>query len=183
MSASAYFTGDNKNDNVEAGNYARELRKFVSLPGGPTVLVTCHPVKNAEQSNLIPRRGGGAFLNEVDGNLACVHTRGTRLVEVTTHGKFRGPEFAPFSFKLVSATSDRLKDSKGRPVWTAFAAPVTDAEQAEMEKADYGNRNHLLYVMKSDPGLSMAKLAEKLCWRNSKGELKAGAADAEAAAR
>ena len=36
------------------------------------------------------------------------------MVEVTTHGKFRGPDFAPFSFELVAGQSEKLVDSKGR---------------------------------------------------------------------
>jgi hypothetical protein len=52
------------------GTYARQLRRFTTMPGGPTVLVNCHPVKNASSDNLLPR-GGGAFLAEVDGNLTC----------------------------------------------------------------------------------------------------------------
>ena len=78
------------------------LRSFVDLPGGPTILVTCHPTKKPNMDNLLPR-GGGAFLAEVDGNLVCIKDAGTMVVEVTTHGKFRGPDFAPFSFKLVAA--------------------------------------------------------------------------------
>jgi hypothetical protein len=106
--AAAFFTGEDENVNTAFGNFARELRKFVSLSGGPTVLVTCHPIKNWDPSNLIPR-GGSAFLNEVDGNLACVNTRGTNLVEITTHGKFRGPVLTTFAFRLVGATSERIK--------------------------------------------------------------------------
>jgi hypothetical protein len=38
------------------------------MPGGPCVLVACHPPKNAGDDNLLPR-GGGAFIAEMDGNL------------------------------------------------------------------------------------------------------------------
>ena len=44
------------------------------MPGEPCVIVACHPVKNASDDNLIPR-GGGAFLNEVDGNLTATRWR------------------------------------------------------------------------------------------------------------
>ena len=69
--SAAFFEGDEENNNVQLGNHARMLRTFVDLPGGPTVLVTSHPVKNPDMENLVPR-GGGAFVNEVDGNLVCV---------------------------------------------------------------------------------------------------------------
>jgi hypothetical protein len=74
--------------------------------------VTCHPTKTPDMTNLLPR-GGGAFLAEVDGNLVCVLARSSMVVEVTTHGKFRGPEFTPFTFKLKQGTSAKLVDRKG----------------------------------------------------------------------
>ena len=45
----AYFEGDEENDNVQAGDYARMQRSLVetSSSGGPTILALCHPVKNA----------------------------------------------------------------------------------------------------------------------------------------
>ena len=110
--SAAYFRGDDENSNVQLGNHARMLRTFVDLPGGPTVIVTCHPTKNPDTSNLVPR-GGGAFLNEVDGNLACLKEPDTMMVEVTTHGKFRGPEFIPFSFGLKPGTSGKLVEFQG----------------------------------------------------------------------
>ena len=52
--SAAYFEGDDENHNVQAGAHARQLRSLVNLPGGPCVLVLCHPVKNASAENLIP---------------------------------------------------------------------------------------------------------------------------------
>jgi hypothetical protein len=43
-------------------------RGFTECEGHPAVVVLSHPIKNASRSNLLPR-GGGAFLNELDGNL------------------------------------------------------------------------------------------------------------------
>src|ERR1700751_3158509 len=71
--SAAYFNGDDENNNVQAGNHARMLRTLVQLPGGPTVLIPAHPIKAANIENLLPR-GGGAFLNEMDGNLVCIKT-------------------------------------------------------------------------------------------------------------
>ena len=71
--AAAYFEGDDENSNTQFGDYARRtLRPLITMPGEPCVIVACHPVKNATDDNLIPR-GGGAFLNEVDGNLTAAH--------------------------------------------------------------------------------------------------------------
>ena len=60
--------------------------------------------------NLVPR-GGGAYLNEVDGNLTAQNT--SHVVELPTQGKFRGADFAPIMFQLKTVTHDRLKDTKG----------------------------------------------------------------------
>ena len=66
--SAAYFEGDNKNDNKQQGDHARRFRSLTTMPGGPCVLVACHPPKNAGDDNLLPR-GGGAFIAEMDGNL------------------------------------------------------------------------------------------------------------------
>ena len=68
--SAAYFEGDEPNNNAQQGVHAARLRTLIDLPGGPCVLALCHPIKNADRDNLIPY-GGGAFLNEVDGNLTC----------------------------------------------------------------------------------------------------------------
>ena len=69
--SAAYFEGDDENSNVQLGGHASGLREL-SLPGGPTTIINCHPTKNATDDNLVPR-GGGAFLAEVDGNLVCTN--------------------------------------------------------------------------------------------------------------
>ena len=66
--SAAYFEGDNENDNKQQGDHARRFRSLTTMPGGPCVLVACHPPKNAGDDNLLPR-GGGAFIAEMDGNL------------------------------------------------------------------------------------------------------------------
>ena len=45
----AYFEGDDENNNVQAGRYARMQRGLVNLPGGPTVFSSMPP----------GQRGGG----------------------------------------------------------------------------------------------------------------------------
>ena len=66
--ASSFFPGDDENSNVQAGTYARTLRALNECDGNPAIMALCHPTKGASRSNLLPR-GGGAFLNELDGNL------------------------------------------------------------------------------------------------------------------
>jgi DNA-binding PadR family transcriptional regulator len=167
--SAAYYTGNDENDNVALGNHARMLRTFVNLPGGPTILVTCHPTKTPNMENLLPR-GGGAFLAEVDGNLVCLKQFDSMVVEITWHGKFRGPDFKSFSFKLVPGQSDKLIDTKGRNVWTITAHPISDAEQEQIEEAGSRNQDELLRTMLDFPGLSVTELTDKLSWTTVSGE-------------
>jgi DNA polymerase I-like protein with 3'-5' exonuclease and polymerase domains len=161
--SASYYSGDDENDNVALGNHARMLRSFIGLPGGPTILVTCHPTKTPNMDNLLPR-GGGAFLAEVDGNLVCIMERATMVVEVTTHGKFRGPDFAPFSFKLIAGKSQKLVDTKGREIWSVFAQPVSNAEIEVIEQQGCSDQDTLLRAMLERPGDSLIDFANRLSW-------------------
>ncbi|WP_143062840.1 helix-turn-helix domain-containing protein [Bradyrhizobium sp. OK095] len=156
--AAAYFEGDNDNDNVQAGNHARMLRSLVGLPGEPCVLVLCHPTKNAKTIDEMVPRGGGAFLNEVDGNLAAASSGGT--IAVQTVGKFRGPELSPIHFGLhVVRNHPRLVDEDGRPMPTVVAHLVNEAgmeaRAAESETADIA----LVRYVDNNPGVALEKIA------------------------
>ena len=164
----AYFQGDDENSNKQLGDHARLMRTFTELAGGPSVLVTCHPTKNPDMSNLVPR-GGGAFLAEVDGNLVAIKQPGSMVVELNTHGKYRGPEFSPISFKIVPGTSDKLVDTKGRPIWTVTATPITETERDGIDNSTRAKYDDLLIMMKNRPGLSLAGYADALNWRYANG--------------
>jgi hypothetical protein len=110
-------------------------------------------------SNLLPR-GGGAFLNEMDGNLVCLKEPGSPVVTLDTHGKFRGPEFEPFSFKLTAGTSEKLKDTKGRLVSTVTAEPISHEDKSALEDTGRDRQDELLRIMKTQVGLSLSELAE-----------------------
>jgi hypothetical protein len=159
--SAAYFEGDDENGNVEMGKHARFLRELVTLPGEPCVLVACHPVKNAGPDNLLPR-GGGAFLNEMDGNLTCAKTE--TVVKVHTQGKFRGPEWAPLHFQLHTATAEALKDSKGRPIPTVVAMPISEAEQQIAEARSRSDEDEVLMLMSDGRVRSLADIATDLHW-------------------
>jgi len=159
--SAAYFEGDAENDNVQLGKHARLMRGLVELPGEPTVLVPCHPVKNAGADNLLPR-GGGAFLAEVDGNLTC--WRNDSVVTLHWQGKFRGPDFAPVTFALASGTTDALKDSKGKSIPTVYAKPMSDKERSEAEAKTRSDEDALLIAISENDRASMAQLATALRW-------------------
>jgi hypothetical protein len=160
--AAAYFRGEDENS-VQWGHYARALRKFTKLPGAPTVIVSCHPIKNYDKENLLPR-GAGNFLNEVDGNLVCLKDPDSDVVTITWHGKFRGPEFDPFSFRIKPGTTEKLKDTRGRLIWTVTAEAISEAEKAQMEQASHNEQNELMGAMSANEGKSLAELAEILGW-------------------
>src|SRR5205823_1903379 len=88
----------------------------------------------------------------------------TRIAEVTTHGKFRGPEFAPFSFKLVAGKSEKLIDKKGRLIWSVFARPISDVEMENIKNVGHSDENDVLRALLNQPGLSLTGMAEHLHW-------------------
>jgi hypothetical protein len=163
--SAAYFEGDDENNNVEMGTHASRLRQL-GIPGGPTTIINCHPTKNADDENLLPR-GGGAFLAEMDGNLTAVKKAAT--VKMHTQGKFRGPEFEPISFILKSVSIERLRDSKGRPGWTVYAKFLSDEAGEAMAKAARRDEDALLANIADHGHGSIAELARRMGWLTNKG--------------
>jgi hypothetical protein len=165
--SAAYFEGDDENSNTQAGAHARRLRALTGLPGHPCVLAACHPVKNAADDNLVPR-GGGAYLNEVDGNLTAAND--TSSVEVYWQGKMRGPDFSPFAFVLRAVTHERLKDSKGRLIPTVIAQSLSEVGQEELANVARTNENRLLRELAKDARASDSELAARLGWFMKNGD-------------
>lgn len=160
--AAAYFEGDDENSNTQAVDHARRIRSLTTLPGGPTVLVLCHPTKRAGDDDLIPR-GGGAFLNEVDGNIAL--RKLDSLVTATALGKFRGPEFPPLTFELDTVRDHpKLRDTRGRPIPTVIARPVGADGQARIERRGREDEDAVLRTLCDRPGLSPTDIARALDW-------------------
>jgi hypothetical protein len=163
----AYFLGTDENSNVEMGRYARLLRDLALLPHRPTVLAASHPVKNATADSLLPR-GGGAFLNELDGNL----TLAKRGDASSLHwlGKHRGPDFAPLLFDMRQVTAPGLVDSRGRAIPTVLASPVGEEEVAQ--RADAGNRDddEILLAIRANGNRSLSDFAADLGWHSEDGK-------------
>jgi hypothetical protein len=166
--SAAYFLGDDEISNTQMGAHARMLRALTTLPGGPCVVVLCHPIKHVtDPSQLLPR-GGGAFLNEMDGNLTAWRHDET-LVELH-HNKFRGPGFEPITFKLEKITTPKLVDSKGRELPTVQAVAISEREEAEQEAGAEREEDELLAALSSDPDRSIADLARACGWLLAGGE-------------
>jgi hypothetical protein len=164
--SAAYFQGDEENSNTQLGQHARDIRDLTTLPGGPCVIVACHPVKNPSKETLLPR-GGGAFTAEVDGNLT-LWSEDKVTTELNWAGKFRGPSFEPMSFRMEPKTVDSVVDSKGRLMPSVIAIPITDEmAQQELAKA-IRDEEAVLVSMLNDPSLSMAQIATELGWLSAK---------------
>jgi hypothetical protein len=167
--SAAYFLGNDEISNTQMGNHARMLRKLTTLPGGPCVLILCHPIKHAsEPSQLLPR-GGGAFLAEVDGNLT-LWKHNEAQVELSHTDKFRGPGFEPISFRLEKITCDALVDTKGRRIPTVRAVPMSESDSERAAHAARADEDRLLHELTIDPNRSIAQLANACGWKLHNGD-------------
>ncbi|QIG92087.1 AAA family ATPase [Bradyrhizobium sp. 6(2017)] len=170
--AAAFFEGDNDNDNVQAGNHARALRSLRHLPGNPTVLVLCHPTKNAKDINEMVPRGGGAFLNEVDGNIGAVKNADGAVV-ASSVGKFRGPEFPALHFALKTITDHpRLLNSKGRHMPTVICELISYGEVARREEKAVSDDIKVLRFIDANPGKSLTDIATGTGWNGAPATIK-----------
>jgi hypothetical protein len=165
--AAAYFEGDDENSNTQAVAHARRLRALTELPGGPCVLILCHPTKRAADDDLIPR-GGGAFLAEVDGNIAL--QKRESLILASSLGKFRGRDFAPLSFELKTVQHPVLKDARGRSIPTVVARHLREVDKQCISADTLSRENQLLAAVQARPGASLRELAELLGWRFKTGQ-------------
>ncbi len=164
-SSAVYFEGDDENDNVMQGNHARMFRSLTKLAGGPCVLVICHPVKNAANDidTYVPR-GGGAFLNEMDGNLICMSGDDEKTAILWWRVKLRGPGFEQVPFEIRTVYAEQVRTAKGKQIPSVIAVPITEREQSERNKKATKEQDDLLIAMLEKPKASLAELANELGW-------------------
>jgi len=163
-----FFEGKDENENKQLGDHARMLRSLVdTIPGGPCVVANCHPTKNAQPDQLIPR-GGGAFLAETDGNLTAAKADST--VELHWQGKFRGPDFAPMYFLIRTVTHHDLKDSDGRLIPTVIAEHISEQAKEEIAAAAQQDEDAVLALISNNAAASQASIATALGWKLYNGE-------------
>jgi hypothetical protein len=161
--ASSFFPGDDENSNVQAGTYARTLRGFTEeCAGQPAVVALCHPVKNASRSSLLPR-GGGAFLNELDGNLTLWSESRGEVTELHWQGKIRGPDFSPFGYRMRPVATG-LVDEKHRDEMTITAEPMSEEAVADHAKQSLANEDVVLKSLRDHPGRSYSQIAREAGW-------------------
>lgn len=162
--AASYFPGDDENNNVQAGNYGRTLRSLTQCPGNPAVIALSHPVKNALQDSLLPR-GGGAFLNELDGNLTLWASQPGENATLHWQGKIRGPDFDPLPYRLKTIDTG-YRDNFNHPVLTILAHPIDDFEARQTTEQAIANEDAVLQTLANHPKASLAEIAQILSWTN-----------------
>ena len=162
--SAAYFLGQDENANPQMGAHARMLRSLTLLPGGPCVVVLCHPIKyTSEPSQLLPR-GGGAFLAEMDGNLTAWKHDDT-LIDLH-HNKIRGPGFEPMTFKLEPIRTSDLTDAKGRILPTVRAVAISQSDEDKQAIKTRNDEDRVLAVLlkHGDSVPSINELATQCGW-------------------
>ena len=99
--ASSFSPGDDENSNVQAGNYARTLRTFTEECAGKPCCGGVVPSRQERKpAQPVAPRGGGAFLNELDGNLTLWSEALGEVTELHWQGKIRGPDFSALGYRL-----------------------------------------------------------------------------------
>jgi hypothetical protein len=169
--SAAYFPGNDEVSNTQMGAYARMLRSLTLLPGGPTVLVLCHPIKYVQEPSQLLPRGGGAYLAEMDGNLTLWRTA-EDVVELY-YNKMRGPGFQPITFRLEQIKADALVDTSGRQIGTVQAVYITAQEEEQRLSEDEIENRRVLAAMLKTPGSeggSFRVWAEAIGWFSNDGE-------------
>lgn len=165
--SAAYFLGDDEINNTQMGAHARLLRSLTDLFGGPCVLVLCHPIKHATEPEQLLPRGGGAFLNEMDGNLTLFKVD-EDTVELS-YTKMRGPGFQPIRFEIETVRTTRVLDAEGRVMPTVRARALTRTEEEQQDMAYTADREALLVAMLKNRDASYAALADFLQWQTDSG--------------
>jgi hypothetical protein len=163
-----FFEGKEENENKQLGDHARLLRSLIgAIPGRPCIVAACHPIKNAGPDDLLPL-GGGAFLNETDGNLTCWKT--DSAVELHWQGKFRGPDFAPMNFLIKTVTHQDLKDRDGRLIPTVIAEHISEQAKEDIAAAARQNEIDVLKLINQNPSLTLSTIATSMGWKLHSGE-------------
>lgn len=131
-------------NNTQQGDYARALRRFCSLPGRPVTLPLCHPNKHPHNASECLPRGGGAFLNELDGNITL--WPGDDVVEVA-FTKLRQLSWQPFQFRFTPIEATKTKDAKDNLLRSVSVEFIDDAERERVSHLRTTNIEKVLSAM------------------------------------
>nr|WP_160330104.1 AAA family ATPase [Rhizobium altiplani] len=156
-SLQALFPGDDENSNMQMLDFACCFRDLIAdHPNRPATLILAHPVKHASKDNLLPR-GGGALLNELDGNLTVWADGG--MANLHWQGKLRGIPFDPMKFELVVIKPEGLENADGDQMAMTIAKPLTEGREAEIHQQQNREEIATLEALVATPSISMRALA------------------------
>jgi DNA-binding PadR family transcriptional regulator len=116
---------------------------------------------------MLPR-GGGAFVNEMDGNLACI--KKDDLTVISQHGKYRDVYFHPITFLRSVKQSERLKTASGDMVWSVICHVATPQEEANHEFEMGTQDRQVLEVLAGNSTMTQRAIADRLFWILGNGE-------------
>jgi hypothetical protein len=131
-------------NNTEQGDYARALRRFCTLPGRPVTVALCHPNKHPHNATECLPRGGGAFLNELDGNVTLWSTE--EVVEVAWT-KLRQLPWQPFQFRFTPIEATETRDAKDKLLRSVTVEFIDDAERERVGHLRTTNIEKVLCAM------------------------------------
>ena len=114
---------------------------------------------------MLPR-GGGAFVNEMDGNLACI--KKDDLTVISQHGKYRDVYFHPITFLRSVKQSEGLKTASGEMVWSVVCHVATPQEEAKHEFEMETQDRQVLEILADHPAMTQREIAAGLLWLNNK---------------
>jgi hypothetical protein len=127
--------------------------------------VPAHPAKHARRDALLPR-GGSAFLNEIDGNLAV--WRNEAITTLHWQGKLRGPAFEPLRLEMVRTEPAGLCDEDGRQMPCTVVRPLPIHREEQIMCENVGRENRALEAVRDNPGISLAALGDSVgCSKSS----------------
>jgi hypothetical protein len=152
-----------ENNAAHMYKHALRLRSLGRTPGRPTVLVLCHPTKKPNGPEDLLPRGGGSFLNEMDGNLTLWDI-GNHVSELHWCAKFRGPGFECIAFRMDEKRLPSICDSKGRVLPTVVARHIPQEEIERMVEGFALADITLLGAMLAQPNGSLTIWARACNW-------------------
>jgi len=160
---SAYFGREDENSNTQTHEAISIMQRF-TLPewGSPTVIVNCHPSKEAKRDNMKPR-GGGAIFGRVDCNMSLWNDGG--MIEVH-YNKIRGIPWEPVTAEL---STQQVGFSDGSTTEVSVAE-IVGMEQAHQIRMLASNEDAaLLEVIRARPDQSMSEWARAMGWLTPNG--------------
>lgn len=141
----SHYCGDDFNDNAQMMAMAKAYQSMSETMAG-AVLILTHPNRAVNnQADLVPA-GGGAFLNQLDGNYTIERTENE--IQLHWSEKLRAPDFAPVFFEQVKIATKRVPWGAIKSP-TVVAKPLAPAEMIRKRAAEALNEIEVLQAIAS----------------------------------